>query len=52
MRRKNGVVHVAIIPHTDRDQLRTLKPGDPVNIEADILLKFTGSRDGSAIRRK
>ena len=42
---ENGVVHVAIIPHTySQTNLRTLKPGDPVNIEADMLLTSLGSR--------
>jgi riboflavin synthase len=38
-----GVVTVAIVPHTyRRTNLHTLKPGQAVNIEADILLKFAG----------
>ncbi len=39
------LVHVAIIPHTyARTNLHTLKPGQPVNIEADVLLKFMEQR--------
>ncbi len=37
-----NLVHVAIIPHTyARTNLRTLKVGQRINIEADVLLKFT-----------
>jgi riboflavin synthase len=36
-----GVVHVAIIPHTyARTNLHTLQAGQPVNIEADVLIKY------------
>jgi riboflavin synthase len=39
-------VHVAIIPHTyARTNLHTLKPGRPVNIEADVLIKFLEQRN-------
>ena len=39
------VVEVAIIPHTyGRTNLHTLKPGQPVNLEADVLLKFLEQR--------
>ena len=32
---------VAIIPHTvEMTNLKTLKPGDPVNLEADIVAKY------------
>ncbi len=32
---------VAIIPHTvERTNLGTLKPGDPINLEADIVAKY------------
>ena len=38
-------VHVAIIPHTyARTNLNTLKPGQPVNIEADVLIKYMEQR--------
>ena len=38
-------VHVAIIPHTyARTNLHTLKAGQPVNIEADVLIKFMEQR--------
>jgi riboflavin synthase len=38
-------VHVAIIPHTyARTNLHTLVPGRPVNIEADVLIKFMEQR--------
>ena len=34
-------VEIAIIPHTYRaTNLRTLRPGDPVNIETDVLAKY------------
>ena len=34
-------VTVAIIPHTfEATNLKSLKPGDPVNIEADIIAKY------------
>src|SRR5271163_4149204 len=36
---EDGVVHVAIIPHTyARTNLHTLQAGQPVNIEADVLI--------------
>jgi riboflavin synthase len=32
---------VAIIPHTvEMTNLKTLKPGDPVNLEADLIAKY------------
>ncbi|HEY1498759.1 MAG TPA: riboflavin synthase [Acidobacteriaceae bacterium] len=35
------IVGVAILPHTRRaTNLRVLKPGDPVNIEADVMIKL------------
>jgi riboflavin synthase len=38
-------VHVAIIPHTyARTNLHTLKPGQALNIEADVLIKFMEQR--------
>jgi riboflavin synthase len=38
-------VHVAIIPHTyARTNLHTLYPGRPVNIEADVLIKYMEQR--------
>ncbi len=40
-----GVVHVAIIPHTyARTNLHTLQAGQPVNIEADVLIKYIEQR--------
>ena len=37
-----NVVGVAIIPHTrEATNLHSLKPGDPVNIETDIIAKYT-----------
>ena len=42
---EGGVVHVAIIPHTyARTNLHTLKTGQPLNIEADVLIKFMEQR--------
>ncbi len=42
---EGNVVSVAIIPHTyARTNLHTLKPGQPVNIEADVLIKFMEQR--------
>jgi riboflavin synthase len=39
------VVHVAIIPHTyARTNLHSLKAGQPLNIEADVLIKFMEQR--------
>ena len=46
---------VAIIPHTvEMTNLKTLKPGDPVNLEADIVAKylekwFRVGREGSGV---
>ena len=38
-------VSVAVIPHTyARTNLHTLKPGDPVNLEADVLIKYAAQR--------
>lgn len=38
---KKGVCAIAIIPHTvDMTNLGTLKPGDPVNLEADLVAKY------------
>src|SRR5205823_13988787 len=35
------VVTIAIIPHTaTATNLRSLRPGDPVNIEVDVLAKY------------
>jgi len=32
---------IAVIPHTvDRTNLDSLKPGDPVNLEADLIAKY------------
>jgi riboflavin synthase len=42
---EGGVVHVAIIPHTyARTNLHTLRAGQPVNIEADVLIKYMEQR--------
>jgi riboflavin synthase len=39
------IVSVAIIPHTyAATNLHTLKPGQPVNLEADVLMKFAEQR--------
>ncbi len=39
-------VTVAIIPHTaEATNLRSLKPGDPVNIEVDMLAKYAEKRN-------
>jgi riboflavin synthase, alpha subunit len=39
---EGNVVGVAIIPHTrEATNLHSLKPGDPVNIETDIIAKYT-----------
>ncbi len=39
------MVHVAIIPHTyARTNLHTLQAGQPVNIEADVLIKYMEQR--------
>ena len=36
---------IAVIPHTyARTNLHTLKPGDPVNLEADVIMKFAEQR--------
>ncbi len=42
------MVSVAIIPHTyARTNLHRLKVGQPVNIEADVLIKFMEQRADS-----
>jgi riboflavin synthase len=42
---EGDVVSVAVIPHTyARTNLHALKPGQPVNIEADVLIKFMEQR--------
>src|SRR5271156_6363196 len=42
---EGGVVHVATIPHTyARTNLHSLKAGQPLNIEADVLIKFMEQR--------
>jgi riboflavin synthase len=42
---EGGVVHVAIIPHTyARTNLHALRAGQPVNIEADVLIKYMEQR--------
>ena len=38
---EDGVCTVAIIPHTvEMTNLKSLKPGDPVNLEADLIAKY------------
>jgi riboflavin synthase len=42
---QGDLVHAAIIPHTyARTNLHTLKAGQPLNIEADVLIKFMEQR--------
>jgi riboflavin synthase len=42
---EGDVVSVAIIPHTyAATNLHTLKPGQPINLEADVLMKFAEKR--------
>jgi riboflavin synthase len=42
---EGDVVEIAVIPHTyAHTNLSTLRPGQPVNIEADVLLKFFEQR--------
>jgi riboflavin synthase len=37
----DGICTVAIIPHTvEMTNLNSLKPGDPVNLEADLIAKY------------
>ena len=39
---------IAVIPHTyARTNLHTLKPGDPVNLEADVIMKFAEQRSAA-----
>jgi riboflavin synthase len=39
----SGVCQVAIIPHTwEHTNLRELRPGDPVNLEGDLIGKYVG----------
>jgi len=41
-------VRVAIIPHTSEvTNLRSLKPGDPVNLEADVIAKYVEKMIGA-----
>jgi riboflavin synthase len=38
---KNNRVTIAIVPHTlEMTNLRSLKPGDPVNLEVDMIAKY------------
>jgi riboflavin synthase len=38
---EDGICTVAIIPHTvEMTNLNSLKPGDPVNLEADLIAKY------------
>ena len=42
---EGDIVSVAIIPHTyAATNLHTLKPGQPINLEADVLMKFAEQR--------
>jgi riboflavin synthase len=42
-------VQVAIIPHTaEVTNLRSLKPGDPVNLEVDVIAKYVEKMIGAA----
>jgi len=42
------IVTIAIIPHTyARTNLHTLRAGAPVNLEADVLMKFAAERGRS-----
>lgn len=44
-------VRVAIIPHTaEVTNLKSLKPGDPVNLETDIIAKYVEKMMGSAAK--
>ena len=44
-----GELHVAVIPHTyEVTNLHTLQPGDPVNLEADVLMKLAVQNRGLA----
>lgn len=51
----DGICTVAIIPHTvEMTNLNSLKPGDPVNLEVDLIAKYvekmmTGERPGSTL---
>jgi riboflavin synthase len=49
--KEGDVVSVAIIPHTyTRTNLHALKAGQPVNIEADVMIKFMEQR--SSVERQ
>ena len=40
-RLEDGICTIAIIPHTvEMTNLNSLKPGDPVNLEADLIAKY------------
>ncbi len=42
---------IAVIPHTyARTNLHTLRPGDPVNLEADVLMKFAAQQAEDRLR--
>lgn len=49
---EGDLVTIAIIPHTwARTNLHTLRAGDPVNLEADVLIKFAAQQaEKSAIK--
>jgi riboflavin synthase len=52
---EDGICTIAIIPHTvEMTNLNSLKPGDPVNLEADLIAKYvekmmTSEPDESAL---
>src|SRR2546430_13539003 len=48
----HSLVTIAIIPHTYRaTNLHALKPGDPVNIEVDVLARYAEKQRRSEERR-
>jgi riboflavin synthase len=39
----SGRIEVTVIPHTwEETNLRDLRPGDPVNVEGDLIGKYVG----------
>jgi riboflavin synthase len=45
----SAIVTIAIIPHTwARTNLHKLQPGDPVNLEADVIMKFAAEQARAA----
>ncbi len=48
-KREGDLVTIAIIPHTyARTNLHTLRAGDPVNLEADVMMKFAAQQSGKS----